>query len=321
MNDDSPIPIFLCSDENYFPHLCVVIASVVKNTNADIHFIVLTSSKSDAEKEKVARVCGGTKISFVSAGEYERVFASLPKRHDHISAATCLRYLIPQLDFPYDKGIYLDCDVVVCGDIRRLFNIDIGDAYVGGVYDYMFGKYASSLKIGNYFNAGVLLMNIKRMREENVTKMLINATLKMRNEIKYLDQDIMNIVLGERAVILPPKFGAISTLYRKRLPPAPRQREKDIDDAIYRPVAVHFTGPDKPWIIPYGITAHPWTPLYFYYLERTPYADLKAPILRDFKYFARLCWYSFRHILFFMRPHFWKMRVLYLKNKHIYAKG
>ena len=192
MKDELTIPVFLCADENYFPHLSAVIASAAQNTAADIHFIVLTSSKSDAEKEKVARACGKNKISFVSVGEYESAFAELPQKQEHITAAACFRYLIPQLDFPYQKGIYLDCDVIVRGDIGELFGVDLGGAYLAGVYDYQSRKYAESLKVDKYFNSGVLLMNIKRMRADNTAQNLISATLEMQDKIKYLDQDVLN---------------------------------------------------------------------------------------------------------------------------------
>ena len=318
MKDSQTIPVFLCSDENYFRHLCVVIDSIVSNTASKIHFIVLTSSKSDAEKAKVAKVCAGNKLTFVSVGEYDGLFASFPKKHGHISAATCFRYLIPRLDFPYDKGIYLDCDIVVRGDIRELFDADLGGAHIAGVYDYQKDAYVKGLGVENYFNAGVLLLDIGKMRAENSSEKLIQMHCELKERIKYLDQDVLNIAFKSSSAILPPKFGAISPLFRKELPPVLGQTARDMREAIYNPVIVHFTGPDKPWVIPRGFTAHPWTPLYFRHLRRTPYAASEAAIMGGFRPAARLWWYFKRHLTFFARRHFWKMRLLYLKNRKLY---
>ena len=310
---ETVIPIYLCCDENYAPQLCTVAASVVDNTQSPLHFIVLTAGLSDSAKSNIAKACGANEVSFVSVAEYSRFFDEFPLLHSHISIATCYRYLIPLLDFPYEKGIYLDCDVLVCGDIRGLFDYDISDAAIAGADDFISTSHPKTLGLDRYFNAGVLLLNIKKMRAQNAAVKLLEKTLELRDKIKYLDQDVLNVFFKGESKILPPKFGAVSSLYRKNAVSEYFSAE-EIREAVYSPIVVHFTGPDKPWLIPFGITAHPWTPLFLHYWKTTAYADLLEKAVEKFNPVGRFFWYWKRHLGFFLRPQFFRMRKLYARN-------
>ena len=106
------IPVYMSCDDNYVTHLCVVIASVLSNTKSDIHFVILVSSLSEHNKTLISAVCGENKVSFI---DVKQRLHSIPieVKCSHISLDTCSRFFISEFDFPYKKGIYLDCDVVV----------------------------------------------------------------------------------------------------------------------------------------------------------------------------------------------------------------
>ena len=94
---------------------------------------------------------------------------------DYYTKTTYFRLFIPNLYPQYDKAIYLDSDIVVLGDIAKLYNEDIGDNLVAAVPDNViqtnkvFQDYVERV-VGiatykNYFNAGMLLMNLDEMRK------------------------------------------------------------------------------------------------------------------------------------------------------------
>lgn len=314
------VPVYMSCDDNYAIHLCVVAASIVANTSSRVHFIVLYSKLSDSNKSRIAETCAGHKVDFVCVDAIAADLDGISFKCAHISIAACYRYFIPRLPFDYDKGVYLDCDVIVRGDIRGLFDFDLGDAYIAGAEDFIKPSYLNRIGLRRYFNSGVLLLNIERMRRENIAPRLLAATVANRDKFRYLDQDVLNTLLGAESKFLPVKWGAVSSIFRKRevsefVAPA------EIAEAVRDPQILHFTGPDKPWIIPRGILAHPWTPAYFYYLRRTPFAGEEARICGRFNPMRRFFWYLSRHPLFFMRPQFFKMRLLYAKNRAFYENG
>lgn len=300
-------------DDNYVVHLCVVIASILNNTESKIHFIVLAPNLSEENKQKIATVCGDNELNIVNTSVKLDNFSNVEIKCGHISLSTCSRFFIPQLDFPYEKGVYLDCDVVVNGDIKELFDIDLGENYTAAVDDFISKDYSAKLGIGRYFNAGVLLLNIAKMRSENAVEKILAALETHGNTIKYADQDILNLVFGQKVLFLPPRFGVVSPYFRGRK--TKYFSKEEISAAIYNPLVIHFTGPDKPWVIPCGLTAHPWTPLYFHYLRQTPFAHKATEYFRKFNALGKFFWYWKRHITFFLRPQFYSMRLLYLKNK------
>ena len=309
----SELPVYMSCDDNYVVHLCTVIVSILSNTKSQIHFILLSSSLSEESKRIIAELCGSNKVSIIDIRPKLARCGTIDIRCSHISLDTCSRFFIPQLDFPYGKGIYLDCDVVVNGDIKELFDIDLGENYAAAVDDFVSAKHAAKFDSLRYFNSGVLLLNINKMRKDNLTEVLVGKLNELKHLIRYIDQDILNLVFGKKVVFLPPRFGVVSPYFRGRK--TKYFSKEEISAAIYNPLVIHFTGPDKPWVIPCGLTAHPWTPLYFHYLRQTPFAHKAAEYFRTFNALGKFFWYWKRHITFFLRPQFYSMRLLYLKNK------
>ncbi|MGC4440229.1 glycosyltransferase, partial [Streptococcus suis] len=106
------------------------------------------------------------------------------------------RYLIPQY-VPADKALYLDSDLIVTNDISHLFKLDIDDYYIAAVENRTFKK---------GFNAGVMLINLKKWRAENITVELIQLTYKKHDEVATADQSIMNMRFGANWYRLNPTY-------------------------------------------------------------------------------------------------------------------
>jgi lipopolysaccharide biosynthesis glycosyltransferase len=101
-------------------------------------------------------------------------------------------------DIP-DKVLYLDADIVASGDISTLYNINVDKYEIAGVRDY----YGRFFFYPNYLNSGVLLMNMKRIRQ---TKMLSNALNMCKSKKVFLpDQTAIN-KYARKKKFLPSKF-------------------------------------------------------------------------------------------------------------------
>lgn len=307
-----PVEIFMASDDNYAPHLCASMASIIANTGRELRFNILNSGLSECSKGNIAQLCAeNVYIDFLEVDK--SLFENFYVIAKHISLESCYRYCIERIKPDIDKAIYLDCDTIVLGDIGGLFDIDISDVCAGVVDDVIRESYIKSLGLSRYFNSGVMLLNLAKMREINAAQKLFEISAKLSGKTKYLDQDALNIIFSGDEKFLPQRWNSVAPLFRRK-PKMKYAVQSDIRDAVYNPGIVHFTGPDKPWKIPYTFLAHPYTPAYFYYLSKTPYAGKADDIFGQFRPFAALANYIKRHLFFFLKPGFLDMRRLYSKN-------
>ena len=109
-----------------------------------------------------------------------------------------LRLFADKVELP-DKLIYLDTDIMLNGDINELYNTDISNHELGVVLD----RYGQVFIKANYFNSGVLLMNMKKLKESNMLEKVRN--LCSNKKMPFPDQDALN-KLCKNKLYLPRKF-------------------------------------------------------------------------------------------------------------------
>ena len=129
---------------------------------------------------------------------YKEEFRNTPNNVEHYTPYTFLRLFADQLEQIPDKILYIDTDVVAKGNIKELYDIDIENYEIAGVRDY-YGKIFFALRSPRYVNAGVLLFNMKKLRE---TKML-NRAMKLcaNKKIFLLDQTAINKLTKNKKII------------------------------------------------------------------------------------------------------------------------
>ena len=207
------ITVFYACDDNFVKFCIVSIKSLLKNANKDYYYVihVLNSGlskemenelkKLNEENVKINLVCVADKIS--SFGE------NLPIR-DYYSKTTYFRMLIANLFPEYDKALYIDSDTVVLGDVSVLFGVELGDNLVGAcneqamVQTDVYGDYVEKvmgIDRNKYFNAGVLLINCKLFREENVLEQFIKL-LDVYTFVVTQDEDYLNVICQNRVLWL-----------------------------------------------------------------------------------------------------------------------
>jgi lipopolysaccharide biosynthesis glycosyltransferase len=169
---------------------------------------------------------------------------------EHISKVTFARLLIPRV-FPQAvrRILYLDADMLILDDLGELFATDLGAHVVGAVADHLDTEIKEHLpgtegapRVASYFNAGVLLIDLERWREERISELALDY-LRTNPRTPFSDQDALNVACDRRWKGLNPRWNFID-FYRTA-------RIADMD-AQSRPAIVHFATCYKPWNYSYS---------------------------------------------------------------------
>ena len=179
------------------------------------------------------------------------------KRKKKYPKETFYRLLIANY-IPDDRVIYLDGDTMIFSDLGEMYNLKMGDNYILGFADRGF-KYIDVLGINDYkyITAGVLLIDLKNFRKQNITEKFIDYMNNNKDRLIQNDQTVINVVLKKNIGFLPPKYGiwnfkneAAVLNYSNSLK---KKYDKDIYDkhrflsAFKNPTIVHYVY-RKPWL-------------------------------------------------------------------------
>ena len=241
------INLFFTCDDNYIPFLAVSIESIVAFSSPENFYnirILHANNISKINQDIVSKEYTKDNISidFVDITNEILSFGDSLFVRDYYSKTTYYRLLIPTLYPKLDKGLYLDSDIVVLDDIAKLYNIDLGENYVGGIPDESVGlikefqDYVQN-RIGTndyreYFNAGILPMNLKKLREIHFKEYFIELLDRVKFDVAQ-DQDYLNTICKGNV-----KF--IDLCWNKM--PISKNGMKDSDIKL-----IHYNLSFKPW--------------------------------------------------------------------------
>lgn len=258
-------------DRNYIIHFSTALLSLLEN-NRDIAFRIFLIYDGDRDDlNQVSAFFGekyGTDITVLNIDP--SLFIDFRITH-HIQHATYFRLCMADiLPSDVDKALYLDSDLVVDGSVSDLADIQMGEEYLHGVEHNFKLKYKLHLALfgippeSDYFNAGVMLINLKRWRQEGLTKKLMAFALEKKDDILWWDQDVLNILLRDGWKKMHPKFNYIWEIMESE------SDEKVIKEAQAEPVIIHYTRSVKPW---HSNSYHPHRDLYHKYRAMVPFGD------------------------------------------------
>ena len=161
-------------------------------------------------------------------------------------ARLLLSSILPNLD----KVIYLDCDLVVCKDLKSLWETDVNDVAVAMTPDLWYQDKETLSRLGinnNYLNSGVIVMNLDYSRKHDVQNRLLSYIIDKGNELIYNDQDALNLILQDERRQLPVKYNVTPHYFLKNPDNYPKEMHEEIREARIDPAVFHFLGPVKPW--------------------------------------------------------------------------
>ncbi|MDB5851955.1 MAG: glycosyl transferase family 8 [Rhodoferax sp.] len=262
------IDVVFSLDANYIQHFCVAVTSLLENNLKNIERIFLIT---DIDKKGLLE----NTFSFLQTRYNKKIIClnfdnSIIKKFrvdSHISPAAYYRLFLPEiLPNDIDKVLYLDSDIVVNEYLDSLFQLEFAQGkdheefYLFAVSEVRWQSLNRLQGIGlsgyRYFNSGVLLINLRKWRAENITTKLISIALNYKDKLKFHDQDVLNIAFENYWGELNYKFNTVNLEF--------------LEEKVYKKdySIIHYTGGSKPW---HYRNRHPLKLVYWHYLWKTPY--------------------------------------------------
>lgn len=317
------VNIIYASNDGYAGHLAASLYSLLENNRniKEMDIYILSAGMSRKCQKGLLEVAEAfhRKLSVAELGELRDRFPyEVDTRGFDISAMG--RLFAPEvLPESVEKALYLDCDTIVCGSIRPLYDTELGNCLVGMVMEptvYEAMREAIGFERDEaYYNSGVLLMDLKKWRSQKVLDQFLDYYGSHQGRLFACDQDTINGALKGRIKTLPPKYNYF-TNYRyfryKTLAGLCRAYEEVGEEAFKEasrsPVILHYLGDERPWIR--GNHNH-FRKLYEYYLGKTPWKNMEKQRGKELYMQA---WWVFNHVSFLCPPfRLWISRRLGMK--------
>lgn len=272
--------IALCHDEYYAPYAATVIASVMENNkDEEIVFHVISdgvpaNTREILTKWVASRDC---EIRFYAINIDD--FVGFPLEvNARLHYGAYFRLILGEVLRDIDRVLYLDCDLVVRGGLKELWNVDITGYALAGIRDrtndyiHVYNRLRYPLRDG-YINSGVLLIDLKRWRQDGFFEKARILAAKMPNALKNHDQDIINAIYHGQIKMLDFKYNLLEYyLYVEEWLDMDRKYYPEIIKACHEPVIIHFCMPVKPW---HYECINPFKELYYKYRAMTPWPEVK----------------------------------------------
>lgn len=275
---------FIC-DENFILPTSVAVTSLIHNNKAEkmtIHIITPGVSESaklklkEMETENAEIRVYDVENSFLDIST-SGLFDGIPANHTAL-----MKFNLPHILNDVDKLLYLDGDLIVNGDITQFYSIELGDNIVAAVYDSIADWHMKELGVTEYFNSGVMLLNLRKMRDEGLSNRLVDYRCKGFN--RFMDQDAFNAVFKDRVIFAEFKYNTMYSILETKTPEQIRalyniSDTSDIGELVEKSVILHFSSSKKPWkyILP-GLCL-----IYRKYVELSPYAGYEFPYIGETK--------------------------------------
>ena len=241
------IPIFFAADDNYAPFLSVAIISLLdksdKNKFYKIHILNDNMSLENIKKIKGLQTSNSEIIFNSINNNLECINDRLDNRlrPDIFTLTIYFRLFIPEMFKEYDKAIYIDSDVVLNSDISELYDIDLENNYIGACRDKSiigikeFENYFTKgvgIDYRDYINSGVLLLNMKELRNKKLSDKFLYLLNKYHFENVDPDQAYINFLCNGKIKYLDNAWDAMPNLEKNKLE---------------NPKLIHYNLFFKPW--------------------------------------------------------------------------
>lgn len=247
--------ILVTIDRNYLaPFETMLMSMLLSNPGEQFNLYLLSddvTQEDAATASALLRAHGGTLHPVPVPGD---LFADAPVIR-YYSRAMYYRLLAAQLlPAELDRALYLDPDILIIGSLRPLYDMDMGEApYAAAIHEGLVNLSApvnrirlSAYDTEGYFNSGVLLMNLPRIREIVAPADIFRYAQENRQLLILPDQDILNGLYGANILkIDETRWNYDARKYREYL--LASQGKKDLAWVMENTAILHFCGKNKPW--------------------------------------------------------------------------
>jgi lipopolysaccharide biosynthesis glycosyltransferase len=271
-HESEPIVLVCAADDRYAMPLAVMARSALENIRSDrkVNLFIVDAGIKEVNKRKVLKSLDSGRCEVVFLPKPELLIKDIEAAHNycvmeeiqaktHLSMAAYYRLLIAELLPEYiERAIYLDCDLVVKGNLEDLWNIDFEDNYILGVPDMWIHSVSARNGLLNYrelgiepntkyFNSGVMVINVRKWRTEEVFDRMVNYFKENKRYIRFHDQDILNAVFAGNWGELDPRWNVTPGIYEYSSWKESPYSEDLYTQLFHNPYIIHFAAAEKPW--------------------------------------------------------------------------
>lgn len=275
------INIALCCDENYAAYATVVILSAIANSKAPER-LVFHLIANDVQVTTLARMTKeiaerGSTLQVHEATN--TTFDGLPvHRFGH---AVYQRILLGEyLPSEVSRVIYLDSDLLIQDDLQTLWEKELHGCPIAAVEDLSRSACETiNIPRDEYFNSGVLLMDLDMWRTEGLHWKVAEYAEKNAHRLFYVDQCSLNAILHKRWIRLHPRWNAQASVHKvfKKYAEGSGYSVQQLEEAVVWPAVIHYTGKKKPWL--QHLCYHPFKPEFLEILASLDWAPASHPSL------------------------------------------
>ena len=295
--------IVMTSSDEYSIHCGTLIISILKNSLPDekFNFFILESNISETHKNKLRELARikPFNIQFIKVDESifnNPSYAIDIKRMPGFTIQTFYKYLIADLLKDINRVLYMDVDIIVRCSLKDLYNTDLGENYIAASEDLGWPDSISLLKkkldVENYFNAGVVLYDLKKCRENKIFQQLLQNHINLfnSNKITYLDQCVLNYTFNNKVKLIDKRYNVIWA-----------KAHAELKKALKKPYIVHYTSLRKPWNMSFQ---HKYAREYFKYLKYSTFTEAKGLICAYKKHYFKKFTRTLKTIFDFVKSYF-----------------
>lgn len=303
--------ILFSSDDNYAQHLGVAIYSLLSNNTwaTEIFIYVIDNEIGVSNREKLNSVISSFANARIFFIPFKMWRDSLKLNMAwNISISTYGRLFVgSMLPLNVDRIIYLDCDMIVCSSLHALWHTDMGESILAAVQDDVTDKIKAAVNLKQdeqYFNAGMLLINLKKWREDGSEEKCRAFINEKGGQVIHHDQGVLNGVFHRSWHRLPLEDNLMTIHYifnRKQIlkylgEHSEFYSDPEITNAKNNPVILHYTPSftSRPWV---KGCKHPLRNFYWDTLSKTPWAG-SEPVIDNRKWYVRLVEWRYRVLPF-----------------------
>lgn len=245
------VNILVTLDQNYIKYMNIMLFSLI-HSNSDCFFNVylLHSSVSEEDVSRTKQILEASgRLIMIKATDISLDGAPTTARYPkeiyyRIFAAKYLPATV-------DKILYLDPDIIVNGSIMSLYSIDMGEYFFAaashtGIWLTAFNNLRLDMNEDSlYINSGVMLMNVRLLREKQRIEDVFKFIEKRKNLLILPDQDIISSLYGSKIYALDTfRYNMTEKLYRYH---SPFEKGLNLDWVTRYSVIIHYCGRNKPW--------------------------------------------------------------------------
>lgn len=248
--------ILVTIDSNYAEQLTVMLTSLItSNSNEKFDVYLAHSSLTENDFNFIKRSVDNDMCSITNVVIPDDMFEGAPVTDRYPKEMYYRIFAAKYLPQNMDKILYLDPDIVVINEISNLYSVDLrGNYFAAASHVNKNLKKINGIRLdmpedSTYINSGVMLMNLKELRENQDVREVYDYIENKKLFLLLPDQDVLNGVYADKTMHLDALIYNLSDRYLNFYNANPKNigNKKDMRWVAHNTSIIHYCGRNKPW--------------------------------------------------------------------------